>query len=57
MYAYSDYYGVFTPGSLAELVPRLKKSPYWQVWYQNDGTVILRAWPQGRPPDKTRGIR
>jgi hypothetical protein len=62
MYAYSDYYGVFTPGTLSGLVPRLRESPYWQVWYENDGTVILRAWPQGRPADKTgprhpRGIR
>jgi len=53
MYAYSDYYGVFTPGTLAALVPRLKESPYWQVWYKNDGTVIFRAWPQGRPAERT----
>jgi len=53
MYAYSDYYGIFTSGTLAALVPRLRESPYWQVWYENDGTVIFRAWPQGRPAEKT----
>ena len=50
---YAAYYGVFTPGTLSALVPRLTASPYWQVWYENDGTVILRAWPQGRPANKT----
>ena len=49
MNAYAAYYGVFTPGTLPALVPRLEASPYWQLWYQNDGTVILRAWPQGKP--------
>src|SRR5450755_1416623 len=48
MDTYAAYYGVFTPGTLSALVPRLEASPYWQVWYRNDGSVILRAWPQGR---------
>jgi hypothetical protein len=51
MERYVDYYGVFAPGILPALVPRLKASPYWQVWYENGGTVIFRAWPQGRPGD------
>jgi len=49
MDAYVAYYGIFTPGTLPALVPRLEASRYWQVWYENDGTVIFRAWPQGRP--------
>jgi hypothetical protein len=49
MDAYIAYYGIFTPGTLSALVPRLEASPYWQVWYENDGTVIFRAWPKGRP--------
>jgi hypothetical protein len=52
-----DYYGVFTPGTLPALVPRLEGSPYWQVWYENDDTVILRAWPQGRPAATTHRHR
>jgi hypothetical protein len=52
MYSYSDYYGVFTPGTLSALVPRLTKSSYFQLWYENDGTFIFRAWPQGRPMEK-----
>jgi hypothetical protein len=58
MYPYADYYGslTITPGALSALVPRLKESSYWQVWYENDGTIIFRAWPQGRPADKT-GVR
>jgi hypothetical protein len=52
MYAFNDYYGVYTPGTLSALVPRLKESPYWQVWYESDGTVIFRARPQGRSAEK-----
>ena len=48
MYPYNDYYAAFTPGTLSALIPRLKESPYWQLWYENDGTVMFRAWPQGR---------
>lgn len=49
MERYVDYYGVFTPGILPAIVPRLKASPYWQVWYENSDTIIFRAWPRGRP--------
>jgi hypothetical protein len=56
MYPYADYYGSLTRGALSALVPRLKESPYWQVWYANGGTTIFRAWPQGRPKDKA-GVR
>src|ERR1019366_2030027 len=45
---YVDYYGVFTPGTLSALVPRLKASPYWLVWYNQNGVVIFRALPKGR---------
>ena len=48
-----DYYGTFTPDTLPTLVLRLKASPYWQVWYENYDTIIFRAWPQGRPAEKT----
>jgi hypothetical protein len=53
MERYVDYYGVFTPSILPTLVPRLRASPYWQVWYENGETVIFRAWPRGRPAEKT----
>jgi hypothetical protein len=42
---YVDYYGVYAPGALPALAFRLERSPYWQVWYDRDGTVILRARP------------
>jgi hypothetical protein len=59
---YVDYYGVYAPGTLSALVPRLKASPYWQVWYENDKAVIFKARPQGRPgkgtaPRRRRGVR
>jgi hypothetical protein len=50
---YVNYYGVFAPGTLSALTRRLEASPYWQIWYQNDETIIFRAWPQGRPTEKT----
>jgi hypothetical protein len=54
MERYEDYYGFFTRDTLPVLVSRLEASPYWQVWYKNDGTVIFRAWPRGRPAETTR---
>ena len=53
MYPYEDYYETFTPGTLPNLVQRLKESNYWRVWYQNDGTVIFQALPQGKSAEKT----
>lgn len=53
MEKYVDYYGVYGPGTLSRLMSRLKTSDYWQVWYQNDGTIIFRAWPQGKPATRT----
>ncbi len=52
MYAYLDYYESFASGTLPNLVQRLKASDYWRVWYQNDGTVIFQALPQGNPTKK-----
>ena len=52
MESYVDYYGIYAPGTLSALVPRLLASPYWQLWYKNDDTWIFRAWPQGMPMDK-----
>jgi hypothetical protein len=43
MEQYSDYYGTFAPGTMPTLVRRLKMSPYWKVWYENDGTVIFET--------------
>lgn len=53
MYPYEDYYETFTSGTLPNLVQRLKESNYWRVWYQNDGTVIFQALPQGKSAEKT----
>lgn len=47
MEAYEDYYQFVTPGVLPSLIPRLKTSAYWKLWYQNDGTFIFQAMPQG----------
>lgn len=55
MYAYLDYYESFAAGTLPSLVRRLKASNYWRVWYQNDGTIILRAVPQGKPHEAKGG--
>ena len=49
MEAYEDYYQFVTPGILPSLISRLKTSAYWRLWYQNDGTVIFQALPQGKP--------
>jgi hypothetical protein len=48
MYTEAAFDGDYAPGTLSALVPRLKVSPYWQVWYEHDGVVIFRAVPQGR---------
>jgi hypothetical protein len=48
MYPYNEYYGVYTPGTLSGLAPRLKKSRYWHLWYERDGVVIFQAVPHGR---------
>lgn len=49
MYQDIEYYNTITHQALSSLVPRLEASRYWQVWYQNSRTVILKPWPQGRP--------
>ena len=48
MESYNEYYDIFTPGTLSPLAARLKTSVYWKIWYENDGTVIFRALPQGK---------
>lgn len=48
MEAYEDYYQFVYPGILPTLVPRLKMSAYWKLWYQNDGTFIFHALPGGQ---------
>ena len=48
MESYNEYYGVYAPGTLPSLTARLKTSAYWKVWYENNGTVIFRALPQGK---------
>jgi hypothetical protein len=48
MEPYVDYYGVYAPGTLSALVPRLEASRYWRVWYHHDGVVIFQAIPGGR---------
>jgi hypothetical protein len=52
MQYFVNYYGIYTPNSLSALVPRLEESRYWQVWYRNEGTIIFKAWPGGRPTEK-----
>ena len=48
MYPFLAYYRSFSPGTLQTLVRRLKVSSYWKVWYDNSGTIIFQALPQGR---------
>jgi hypothetical protein len=48
MEAYEDYYQFVTPGVMPSIIPRLESSAYWQLWYQNDGTFIFHALPEGR---------
>ena len=45
MLAFNKYYGAYSPGTLEQLVPRLLKTPYWRVWYQDQDTIILEARP------------
>lgn len=52
MYAYVKYYASYTPGTLTTLIQRLKASDYWKLWYQNDGTFIFQALPQGKLAEK-----
>lgn len=51
MQDFVNYYGVYTPYTLPDLAPRLEGSRYWQVWYSNGGTIILKPFPGGVPPD------
>ena len=48
MYAYNEYFNTFSPNTLQNLVQRLKASSYWKLWYENDGTFIFQALPQGQ---------
>ena len=45
---YVDYDGTFKRGILSALVPRLRESPYWRVWYSKNGVIIFQALPKGR---------
>ena len=45
---YVNYDGTFKRGILSALVPRLKASPYWRVWYSKNGVIIFQALPKGR---------
>jgi hypothetical protein len=44
-----EYFGTYAPGTLPTVQARLEKSPYWKVWYDKGGTVIIQAVPQGTP--------
>ena len=57
MERYADYYGVFAPDTFSILVSKLMASSYWRLWYKKDGTIIFRAYPQGRPRDKPTYVR
>jgi len=48
MEAYDDYYRFIDTDVLPILEARLKGSPYWRVWYENDQTVIFQPIPQGK---------
>jgi hypothetical protein len=54
MESYDKYYQFIYPGVLPALETRLKTSPYWKVWYENDGTLIFRALPQGQSGKKIK---
>lgn len=45
----SEYYGIYSPGTLPNLVKRLEASPYWKLWYRNGDSFIFQAFPQGEP--------
>jgi hypothetical protein len=55
MVAYNDYYQVLTTETLSSIVPRLKASAYWKVWYENDGTYIFQAIPLGKVRKEVSG--
>jgi hypothetical protein len=48
MDSYLQYEGSLPPSSLTALVPRLEASDYWKLWYDEDGTIIFEAIPNGR---------
>ena len=50
----SEYYGIYSPGTLPNLVKRLEVSPYWRIWYENGNSIIFQALPQGRHAGKAR---
>ena len=52
MYPYIAYYNSYAAGTLPTLVRRLENSDYWKLWYQQDGTYIFQAIPQGIPAKK-----
>lgn len=54
MYRYVDYSGDLAPGSLSALIPRLKASPYWNVWYNHNGVIIFQAFPHGKPVPRAK---
>jgi hypothetical protein len=54
MYRYVEYAGDLAPGSLSTLIPRLKASPYWEVWYDDNGVIIFHALPQGKHAEQTK---
>ena len=49
MYRYVDYAGDLTSATLPALITRLKASAYWKVWYEDNGVIILQAFPHGKP--------
>jgi hypothetical protein len=54
MEAYDEYYEFIYPGVLPALETRLKTSPYWKMWYENGGTIIYQALPQGQSAKRIR---
>jgi hypothetical protein len=49
MYRDVAYSGILAPGSLQAVISRLKASPYWNVWYDDNGVIIFQAFPHGKP--------
>ena len=54
MYRDVTYSGILAPGTLQALVPRLEASPYWNVWYDDNGVIIFQAFPQGKPGSQAK---
>jgi hypothetical protein len=50
----SEYYGIYSPGTLSNLVRRLEESPYWKIWYENGSSIIFQAFPHGDPAGKVQ---